>query len=74
MARALNEDGLRVIAVAFRKFTAYRETYSIADESAMTLLDFIAFLDPPKETAAEAIRVLEEYGVRVKIPAHWRSK
>ncbi|MFY9529707.1 MAG: magnesium-translocating P-type ATPase, partial [Candidatus Acidiferrales bacterium] len=67
MTRALNEDGLRVIAVAFREFTAHRETYSIADESAMTLLGFIAFLDPPKETAAEAIRALKEHGVRVKI-------
>ena len=67
MARTLNEDGLRVIAVAYREFGPDRESYSVDDESDMTLLGFILFLDPPKESASVALRVLKEHAVRVKI-------
>ena len=41
--------------------------YSVADESNLTLLGYIAFLDPPKETAAPAIATLKARGVQVKI-------
>ena len=39
----------------------------MADESDLTLIGFLAFLDPPKQTAAGAIRRLAEHGVAVKI-------
>ncbi|MBS1958717.1 MAG: magnesium-translocating P-type ATPase [Bdellovibrionales bacterium] len=67
VARELNEDGLRVIAVAYKELPPTQTKYSVADESGMILLGFIAFLDPPKETAAEAIRGLNAKGVQVKI-------
>ena len=42
-------------------------TYTVADEHGLMLVGYIAFLDPPKESAAAAIRVLQEHGVAVKI-------
>ncbi|MDA5194418.1 magnesium-translocating P-type ATPase [Govanella unica] len=68
-AQALNEDGLRVILVATREF-ALAETkaaYSLEDEAGLTLHGFLAFLDPPKETAQAAIAALQGHGVVVKI-------
>ena len=41
--------------------------FSAADEREMVLIGFLAFLDPPKETAAAAIRALHDYGVQVKV-------
>jgi Mg2+-importing ATPase len=67
MARDLNEEGFRVIAVAYRKFPLGKAIYSVADESDLILAGFVAFLDPPKESAAPAIRALKEHGVSVKI-------
>jgi len=63
----LNEDGLRVIAVAQKTNPSPVGAFSVADESDMVLMGYLAFLDPPKETAAAAIRSLKEYGVTVKI-------
>ena len=65
--RALNEDGFRVVAVAYKKFSQPKAAYSIEDESDLTLLGYIAFLDPPKESAASAISALGSFGVAVKI-------
>src|SRR6202045_1541898 len=62
----LNEDGLRVLAVATKKLDA-RPAYSKADESDMVLTGYIAFLDPPKETAIQAIAALRQHGVTVKV-------
>jgi P-type Mg2+ transporter len=62
----LNEDGLRVLAVATKKLDA-RPSYSKADESDLVLTGYIAFLDPPKETAAKAITALRQHGVTVKV-------
>ena len=67
MARALNEQGFRVIAVAYRRFPLGRRCYSRNDEAEMTLAGFMAFLDPPKESAAPALKALRENGVAVKI-------
>lgn len=67
MARELNEEGFRVIAVGYRKFPLGKAVYSVADESELILAGFVAFLDPPKESAAPAIRALKEHGVSVKI-------
>jgi len=62
----LNEDGLRVLAVATKKLDA-RPLYSKADECDLVLTGYIAFLDPPKETAAKAITALRQHGVTVKV-------
>ena len=63
----LNEDGMRVIAVAQKTNPAPVGQFSVADESDMVLIGFLAFLDPPKETTKAAIQALMEYGVQVKI-------
>jgi Mg2+-importing ATPase len=64
----LNEDGLRVIAVAVKQvFSQPNKQYGVADESRLTLVGYIAFLDPPKETAAPALEALKTHGVAVKI-------
>jgi P-type Mg2+ transporter len=64
---ALNEDGFRVVAVAYSKIDHPKTIYSTADEKDLTLLGYIAFLDPPKESAREAIAALADKGVKVKI-------
>ncbi|WP_348226165.1 HAD family hydrolase, partial [Salmonella enterica] len=46
---------------------ASQAAYSIADEAGLTLIGYIAFLDPPKESTAPALRALAEHGVRVKV-------
>jgi Mg2+-importing ATPase len=66
-ARGLNEDGLRVLAVAYKEIAHPKKSYSVADESNLTLLGFIAFLDPPKESAGATIAALNQAGVAVKI-------
>ena len=63
----LNEDGFRVIAIAYRELPADQTSCSVADESDMTLLGYIAFLDPPKEGVREAIAALRLHGVAVKV-------
>jgi Mg2+-importing ATPase len=67
VVRELNEDGFRVIAVAYKEVPARPQTYSVADEAGLVLLGYIAFLDPPKESAAAAVKGLAEHGVRVKV-------
>jgi len=67
LARELNEDGFRVIAVAHKDMPPQQPAYGVKDESDLILIGYIAFLDPPKETAREAIAGLEKYGVKVKI-------
>jgi Mg2+-importing ATPase len=64
---ALNEDGFRVVAVAYKQIETPKAAYSIADERELTLLGYIAFLDPPKDSAREAIAALAAKGVQVKI-------
>ncbi len=63
----LNENGFRVVAVACRAFDPGKRVYNVADESELTLVGFVAFLDPPKESAAAAIAELRRVGVTVKI-------
>ena len=52
---ALNEDGFRVIAIAYRELPAGQQVCSVRDESGLTLLGYVAFLDPPKERARAAL-------------------
>jgi Mg2+-importing ATPase len=63
----LNEDGMRVIAVAQKTNPSPVGTFSVTDESDMVLMGYLAFLDPPKESTAEALAALKEHGVDVKI-------
>ena len=64
---ALSRDGYRVLGIAYREFGRDKTTFSIGDESDLILLGYIAFLDPPKESAAKAIASLARYGVSTKI-------
>ena len=59
---SLNADGFRVIAVAYKEIPDPRPTYHTADESGLILLGYIAFLDPPKESARTAIAALAQLG------------
>ena len=63
----LNDDGMRVIVVAQKTNPSPVGKFSVADESDMVLLGYLAFLDPPKESAENAIKALQEHGVGVKI-------
>ncbi len=69
VASELNAQGLRVVAVASRvlRGDARRAAYGVADETELTLLGYVAFLDPPKESTAPALRALAEHGVAVKV-------
>ncbi|ARU49772.1 Magnesium-transporting ATPase, P-type 1 [Sulfurospirillum diekertiae] len=62
-----NNDGFRVIAVAYKNIPNSQQAYAIQDESQMILAGFMSFLDPPKESAKKAIKMLNEYGVSVKV-------
>ena len=64
---ALSRDGYRVLGIAYREYPREKGSFSIADESDLILLGYIAFLDPPKESAAKAIASLAGYGVTTKI-------
>jgi len=63
----LNQDGFRVVAVAYKKIIQNKERYTVDDENDLILLGYLAFLDPPKATADEAIKSLEKYGVQIKV-------
>jgi Mg2+-importing ATPase len=62
----LSEDGFRVLAVATKKLGA-QSTFSKADECDLVLTGYLAFLDPPKESAIKAIEALRQHGVTVKV-------
>lgn len=63
----LNRQGLRVVAVASKFLVAREGDYSRADESDLILDGYIAFLDPPKESTAPALKALHASGITVKI-------
>ena len=63
----LNAEGLRVVAVAVKTLPPDQTTYSVADETGLTLIGYIAFLDPPKESAAPALKQLAAHGIAVKV-------
>jgi Mg2+-importing ATPase len=69
LVRQLNEQGFRVVAVAYRVFPGDNEAphYSVKDEADLILLGYLAFLDPPKATATEALQRLQALHVDVKI-------
>ncbi len=63
----LSAEGLRVLGVASKKLKEEKAVYSINDESDMTFLGFVAFLDPPKETAKQSLQLLSKAKVELKI-------
>ena len=63
----LSRDGYRVLGIAYREFSKDKQVFSVADESELILLGYIAFLDPPKGSAQKAIESLRKYGVVTKI-------
>ena len=63
----LNRQGLRVVAVASKFLPAREGDYQRIDESDLILEGYIAFLDPPKETTAPALKALKASGITVKI-------
>ena len=63
----LNEQGLRVLGVSYKTDLDENEIFSVEDEGDMILTGYLAFLDPPKPSAAPAIKALAEYGVTTKI-------
>ncbi|MGV3278460.1 magnesium-translocating P-type ATPase [Rickettsiales bacterium LUAb2] len=63
----LNKEGLRVVAVATKELPLDNTVYSIKDENNLTLIGYVAFLDPPKESTAPALAALNKAGVKVKI-------
>ncbi|MFA3316250.1 magnesium-translocating P-type ATPase [Acinetobacter baumannii] len=67
LTQRYNRDGLRVVAVAYREFKNHQENYSVVDENDLILIGYITFLDPPKESAKEAVQSLQVHGVTVKV-------
>lgn len=63
----LNGQGLRVVAVAVKQLPPAQTVYSVQDESALTLIGYVAFLDPPKDSTAPALNALAQHGVKVKV-------
>jgi Mg2+-importing ATPase len=63
----LSRDGYRVLGIAYREFPQSKQVFSVADESDLILLGYIAFLDPPKGSAAKALASLKRFGVTTKI-------
>ncbi len=67
VTQKLNEDGLQVIAVAYKEVSTPKDRYEMKDEGNLTLVGYLAFLDRPNDSAAEALATLEQHGVRVKV-------
>ncbi|MCX8639357.1 magnesium-translocating P-type ATPase [Gilliamella sp. B3172] len=69
LAHNYNRDGFRVLAVGVKDIDGHdaKDQYSVQDEKALAIRGFLTFLDPPKESAYEAISALNEHGVGVKV-------
>ena len=67
ICKNLNEEGFRVVAICKKIITNNKKDFNSSDEKDMTLLGFIGFLDPPKESAKEAIEGLNNAGIRVMV-------
>ena len=63
----MNQDGLRVVLLGYKKNPAPVGEFSIDDENELILVGFLAFLDPPKDSANAALTALKEDGITVKI-------
>ena len=67
ISEQMNKKGMRVLAVAQKSFIEKEHDFVVGDETEMVLIGYLAFLDPPKASAANAIRQLHEHGVEVKV-------
>ena len=69
MVNNLNKQGFRVISLAYKTTPAgsAQTVYTVKDESNLVLLGFLSFLDPPKESAQEALKKLEDLKISIKI-------
>lgn len=67
ISEQMNKEGMRVLAVAQKSFIEKEHDFAVGDETEMVLIGYLAFLDPPKTSAANAIRQLHEHGVEVKV-------
>jgi len=65
--QSLSADGYRVLAVAYREYPQSKEVFAASDEKDLVLLGYIAFFDPPKESAGTALEILRKSGVSTKI-------
>jgi len=63
----LSSAGFRTLGVAYRTVPAGRARYTIEEETGLTFLGFVAFIDPPKITAGESLRLIRDAGIEVKI-------
>jgi len=63
----LSSEGYRVLAVAYKRLKEIKPIYTVNDEKEMIFLGFIAFIDPPKETAREALQLLKKANIELKI-------
>ena len=63
----LNDKGFRVLAIAQKSNPSPVGAFGVKDECEMVLIGYLAFLDPPKESTADAIKALKHYGVTTKI-------
>ncbi|WP_392565496.1 magnesium-translocating P-type ATPase [Utexia brackfieldae] len=69
LTKSYNEDGFRVLALGVKSIPSdqVKSQYAVADETQLSIRGFLTFLDPPKETARDAIAALSENGVAVKV-------
>lgn len=67
ISKKMNHQGLRVLAVAQKSFLSKENNFAVEDESGMVLIGYLAFLDPPKQSAAKAIKQLRAHGIEVKV-------
>ena len=63
----LNDKGFRVLAIAQKSNPSPVGAFGVKDECDMVLIGYLAFLDPPKESTADAIKALKAHGVNTKI-------
>jgi P-type Mg2+ transporter len=66
LVASLNQDGFRVVAIASKRIPP-QDSFAPTDENDLSLIGYIAFLDPPKESAKPAILALREAGISIKI-------
>lgn len=67
ISEQMNRQGLRVLAVAQKSFPGKENNFAVEDERDMVLIGYLAFLDPPKQSAANAVKQLQEHGIEVKV-------
>jgi len=66
-ADGMNNEGMRVLAVAHKSWIEKELDFAVEDETDMVLIGFLAFLDPPKASAGNAITQLHTHGIEVKV-------